>query len=168
MTDEEKQKTLGPINAPTGKKLERHLKNLQENEEAWSIYEQKQLEQPDLARPLVKEEKKVVKRNFTMIQTQKIVIDREKITDEQGREIALKKPSGDAIEARRPLKDFINAKEHKPLKKKIKKNQRSSLSINTSAAGGISQNIGTSEAQELLEGQLDTFKGSPIFREHYH
>ena len=59
-----------------------------------------------------------------------MAIEKETITDNEGRGIAFRKPDMDKIREKRPLKEFIDAKEFKEKKKK-KKLRKSSLSIAT-------------------------------------
>lgn len=111
------------------------------------------------------------------------LIDREKITDDQGKEIQLKKPNIDKIQKANPF--FIHGKAEEKAKSpnmKIKKrriklnrgdgsNLMSHSPSNLSMGSGIHENMMRVKVeQEIKElpGQVETFVGKPMFQKHYH
>lgn len=174
-----------PVPAPESEeKLSILAEILKDQEAAISVYTRKLKEQPDLAKPRKQVEEKILKRGQPGYRDSDVkLIDREKITDDQGKEIQLKKPNIDKIQKANPF--FIHGKAEEKAKSpnmKIKKrrikinrgdgsNLMSHSPSNLSMGSGIHENMMRVKVeQEIKElpGQVETFVGKPMFQKHYH
>ena len=175
-----------PVPAPESEeKLSILAEILKDQEAAISTYTRKLKEQPDLAKPRKPVEEKTPKKGQPGYRDSDAkLIDREKITDDLGREIQLKKPNIDKIQRANPFFVHGSAQEsakspHMKIKKRrIKLNKggdgsnlMSQSPSNMSLGSGIHENMMRVKVeQEIKElpGQVETFVGRPMFQQHYH